>query len=55
MKQVFNKLAKLCINPVLIAHNGNSFDHKILSNKNIIKHKDFILTDSKPIISQFYP
>ena len=27
LKQVLARIAKNCTNPVLVAHNGNSFDH----------------------------
>ncbi len=54
LKHIFARIAKTCSNPVLVAHNGNSFDHQFLLIKNIIKSKDFGFNDSRPIISQFY-
>lgn len=41
-----------CHEPTLIAHNGNSFDHKILRNKKIIEQNNVIYLDSKVLIYQ---
>jgi hypothetical protein len=36
--------------PILIAHNGNKFDHKVLIKNKIINENDFICLDSVEIL-----
>jgi DNA polymerase III epsilon subunit-like protein len=46
-------MVELCKDPIFIAHNGNSFDHKILLNKNILTRDKCKFLDSKMIIRLF--
>lgn len=41
---------KYCEKPSFIAHNGNSFDHRLLKQKGILKESDSHFLDSKSII-----
>jgi len=52
-KNEMKKLFHYCNNPIFIAHNGNSFDHKILLNENIFTYDNCKLLDSKMIIRLF--
>jgi hypothetical protein len=52
-KNEMKELFKYCNKPIFIAHNGNSFDHKILLNENIFSYNDCKLLDSKMIIRLF--
>ena len=54
IKSEFARIAETCEKPVLIAHNGMSFDHLFLQNKKIISSQRFLLADSKAIIAQHY-
>ena len=49
MKELLN----YCNKPIFIAHNGNSFDHKILLSENILSYDNCKLLDSKMIIRLF--
>jgi DNA polymerase III epsilon subunit-like protein len=42
-----------CQNPIFVAHNGNSFDHKILLQKQILKPNKCRLLDSRVILRLF--
>ncbi len=42
-----------CENPIFVAHNGNSFDHKILLQKQILKPNKCRLLDSRIILRLF--
>jgi len=42
-----------CEQPIFIAHNGFSFDHKIMMNKNLINRNKARFLDSKMIIRLF--
>jgi len=46
-------LMNLCNKPIFIAHNGNSFDHKLLISKNILTESKCRFLDSKMIIRLF--
>jgi DNA polymerase III epsilon subunit-like protein len=52
-KKEIDIILKYCNKPIFIAHNGNSFDHKILIERNILNHDKCILLDSKVIIRLF--
>lgn len=52
-KNEMDILLKYCNKPIFIAHNGNSFDHKILVERNILNYDKCILLDSKVIIRLF--
>ena len=52
-KREMNELFNYCVMPIFIAHNGNSFDHKILVNKNIFLYENCKFLDSKMIIRLF--
>lgn len=56
-KEDMLEIFKYCDNPILIAHNGHTFDHKILQSKELINtdegNKCRIL-DSRTIIRMFY-
>jgi len=52
-KKEIENLLIYCNMPIFIAHNGNSFDHKILINKNIITNFNCKLLDSRIIIKLF--
>jgi thymidine kinase len=53
-KNEIDEIYKYCDRPIFIAHNGNSFDHKILMQKNIIDTSKCRTMDSKMIIRLFY-
>ena len=42
-----------CDNPIFVAHNGNSFDHKLLIQKQILKPNKCRLLDSRVILRLF--
>jgi DNA polymerase III epsilon subunit-like protein len=42
-----------CENPIFVAHNGNSFDHKLLLQKQILKPNKCRLLDSRIILRLF--
>jgi DNA polymerase III epsilon subunit-like protein len=42
-----------CYKPIFIAHNGNSFDHKIMIERKLLSYEDCKLLDSKIIIRLF--
>jgi len=42
-----------CNNPIFVAHNGNSFDHKLLLQKQILKPNKCRLLDSRVILRLF--
>ena len=46
-------LLRYCNKPIFIAHNGNSFDHKILLNEKILSYDNCKLLDSRMIIRLF--
>ncbi len=48
-----NELLSCCSMPVFIAHNGNSFDHKIMIDKKILSYENARLLDSRVIIRLF--
>ncbi len=50
LKSKLDKLNNNFINPTYIAHNGNSFDHKIMINKNILDANKIKFKDSRQII-----
>ncbi len=50
MKAEFENIFKYCDKPTFIAHNGNSFDHKILIQKEILKEGECKLLDSKYLL-----
>ncbi len=50
MKAEFENIYKYCEKPIFIAHNGNSFDHKLMIQKEIIKESDSKLIDSKYLL-----
>jgi hypothetical protein len=52
-KREMTELFDYCTMPIFIAHNGNSFDHKILVNKNIFAYENCKFLDSKMIIRLF--
>ena len=52
-KSELEEVMEFCHMPIFIAHNGNSFDHKILINKNIITNFNCKLLDSRIIIKLF--
>ena len=43
-----------CENPIFVAHNGNSFDHKLLLQKQILKPNKCRLLDSRIILRLFF-
>ena len=49
MKEIMN----YCYKPIFIAHNGNSFDHKIMMERNLLSYEDCKLLDSRIIIRLF--
>jgi DNA polymerase III epsilon subunit-like protein len=49
MKEIMN----YCYKPIFIAHNGNSFDHKIMIERNLLSYEDCKLLDSRVIIRLF--
>ena len=49
MKDIMN----YCYKPIFIAHNGNSFDHKIMIERNLLSYEDCKLLDSRIIIRLF--
>ena len=49
MKDIMN----YCYKPIFIAHNGNSFDHKIMIERKLLSYEDCKLLDSKVIIRLF--
>ena len=48
-----HELLNICNNPIFIAHNGNSFDHKILTEANILSWDKCLFLDSRMIIRLF--
>lgn len=50
MKAEFENIFKYCEKPTFIAHNGNSFDHKILIQKEILKEGECKLLDSRYLL-----
>lgn len=50
MKAEFENIFKYCEKPIFIAHNGNSFDHKILIQKEILKEGICKLLDSRYLL-----
>ena len=46
-------LLNYCEKPIFIAHNGNSFDHKLLLSKEILKIEKCHFLDSRMIIRLF--
>jgi len=48
-----DELFKYCKMPIFIAHNGNSFDHKVLIDKKIFSYDKCKFLDSKIIIRLF--
>jgi hypothetical protein len=52
-KNDMNLLMTYCIKPIFIAHNGNSFDHKLLLSQNILDNNKCRFLDSKMIIRLF--
>ena len=52
-KNDMNLLMTCCIKPIFIAHNGNSFDHKLLLSQNILDNNKCRFLDSKMIIRLF--
>jgi DNA polymerase III epsilon subunit-like protein len=52
-KKEISDLLEYCKNPIFIAHNGNSFDHKLLIDKGIFSYDKCKLLDSRIIIRLF--
>ena len=52
-KDDMNLLMVCCYKPIFIAHNGNSFDHKLLLSQNILDRNKCRFLDSKMIIRLF--
>jgi hypothetical protein len=52
-RQEINDLLNICNNPIFIAHNGNSFDHRLLQEANILTKDKCTFLDSKMIIRLF--
>ena len=52
-KNEMNLLMTCCYKPIFIAHNGNSFDHKLLLSQNILDNNKCRFLDSKMIIRLF--
>ena len=52
-KNEMDELFKYCKMPIFVAHNGNSFDHKILLEKNILSYDNCKFLDSRMIIRLF--
>ena len=52
-KDDMNLLMACCNKPIFIAHNGNSFDHKLLLSQNILDNNKCRFLDSKMIIRLF--
>lgn len=50
MKAEFENIFKYCEKPTFIAHNGNSFDHKILIQKEVLKEGECKLLDSRYLL-----
>lgn len=53
-KSKFNKIYTHFQDPIFIAHNGNSFDFKIMKRIGLIPEEYQFLVDSKTVIGQFY-
>lgn len=53
-KAKFNKIYQHFQDPIFIAHNGNSFDFKIMKRIGLIPEEYQFLVDSKTVIGQFY-
>ena len=51
--QEIDNIFSYCENPIFIAHNGNSFDHKIMIDKKLIDRNKARFLDSKKIIRLF--
>lgn len=52
-KKEINEVLEYCNTPIFIAHNGNSFDHKILVDKKILSYERCKMLDSRMIIRLF--
>jgi DNA polymerase III epsilon subunit-like protein len=52
-KKEMSEIMEYCYNPIFIAHNGNSFDHKIMLDKNLLTYNNCKLLDSRIIIRLF--
>lgn len=52
-KTQMSDLLNYCYNPIFIAHNGNSFDHKLMIDKNIFSPDKCKMLDSRIIIRLF--
>jgi superfamily I DNA/RNA helicase len=52
-KREIDELLSYCNNPIFIAHNGNSFDHKILLERGIFEREKCKFLDSRMIIRLF--
>jgi len=52
-KSEIEEVLRYCNMPIFIAHNGNSFDHRILISKDIITNFNCKLLDSRIIIKLF--
>jgi len=52
-REEIKELLSYCKNPIFIAHNGNSFDHKILLDRNIFENESCKFLDSRMIIRLF--
>jgi DNA polymerase III epsilon subunit-like protein len=52
-RKEINDILNICNMPIFIAHNGNSFDHRILIDRNILSYDKCRFLDSKIIIRLF--
>jgi len=52
-KKEMNNILLYCNKPIFIAHNGNSFDHKIMTDSKILDYHKCKFLDSKMIIRLF--
>jgi DNA polymerase III epsilon subunit-like protein len=52
-KKEINEVLDYCNTPIFIAHNGNSFDHKIMVERNILSYDRCRMLDSRIIIRLF--
>jgi hypothetical protein len=52
-RREIEELLSYCNNPIFIAHNGNSFDHKILLERGIFENERCKFLDSRMIIRLF--
>jgi DNA polymerase III epsilon subunit-like protein len=56
MGRFYSEMADIyeyCDNPIFIAHNGTSFDHRIMKEKGLIRGEESRLLDSRTIIRLF--